>query len=71
MAVEVELWPNTALIKQGHRLWLTIQPRNGCFKTHTHEYDESFHRGASNTIHTGGPEPAYLQIPVVPPLMDN
>ena len=71
VAVEVELWPNTALIKQGHRLWLTIQPRNGCFKTHTHEYDESFHRGATNTIHTGGPEAAYLQIPVVPPLMDN
>ncbi|MCY4599686.1 MAG: CocE/NonD family hydrolase [Acidobacteria bacterium] len=71
VTAEVELWPNTALIKKGHRLWLTLQPRDSCFRTHTHEYDESYHRGASNTIHTGGAEPAYLQIPVVPPLIDN
>ena len=71
VAAEVELWPNTALIKKGHRLWLTLQPRDSCFRTHTHEYDESYHRGASNAIHTGGAEPAYLQIPVVPPLIDN
>lgn len=71
VAAEVELWPNTALIKKGHRLWLTLQPRNSCFRTHTHEYDESYHRGASNSIYTGGPEAAYLQLPVVPPLMDN
>ena len=71
VTAEVELWPNTALIKKGHRLWLTLQPRDSCFRTHTHEYDESYHRGASNAIHTGGAEPAYLQIPVVPPLIDN
>jgi hypothetical protein len=65
---EVELWPNTALVKKGHRLWLTIQPRDGCFAAsgNLHGYDESYHKNASNSIHTGGPEPSYLQIPVTP-----
>ena len=69
--VEVELWPNTALIKKGHRLWLTIQPRDGCFRSRTHEYDASYHDGGSNTIYTGGEQPAYLQVPVIPPLDEN
>ena len=69
--VEVELWPNTALIKKGHGLWLTIQPRDGCFRSRTHEYDASYHEGASNTIYTGGAQPAYLQVPVIPPLDEN
>ena len=65
--VEVELWPNTALVKDGHRLWVTIQPRNGCFGIDSHEYDESYHDGAMNTIYTGGPQATYLQIPVIQP----
>lgn len=65
---EVELWPNTALVKKGHRLWLTIQPRDGCFAAsrNLHAYDASYHTKASNSIHTGGMEPSYLQIPVIP-----
>ena len=65
---EVELWPSTALIKKGHRLWLTIQPRDGCFAAsgNLHAYDASYHSKASNAIHTGGLEPSYLQIPVIP-----
>lgn len=65
---EVELWPNTAFIRKGHRLWLTIQPRDGCFAASgdQHAYDESYHAKASNSIHTGGAEPSYLQIPVIP-----
>jgi predicted acyl esterase len=65
---EVELWPNTAFIKKGHRLWLTIQPRDGCYAAsfNQHGYDDSYHANASNSIHTGGAEPSYLQIPVIP-----
>jgi hypothetical protein len=65
---EVELWPNTAFIRKGDRLWLTIEPRDGCFAAsgNQHAYDESYHANASNSIHTGGTEPAYLQIPVIP-----
>ena len=42
---EVELWPNTAYIKKGHRLWITIQPRDGCFAAgnNLHDYDRSYH----------------------------
>jgi predicted acyl esterase len=67
--VEVELWNNTALVKKGHRIWLTVQPHDGCFVSahNLHEYDASYHTGASNTIYTGGFEPSYLQIPVIPP----
>ena len=32
-----------------------------------HGYDASTHAGAWNTIHTGGIEPSYLQLPIVPP----
>lgn len=71
---EVEIWPATALVKAGHRLMLTIQPYTGCFAAvggpngvYLHEYDTTYHVGASNTIHTGGAEPSYLQIAVVPP----
>jgi hypothetical protein len=48
-------------------LWLTIQPHDSCFRyaDNTHEYDRSYHRGAWNTLYTGGPEPAYLQIPCI------
>jgi predicted acyl esterase len=65
---EVELWPNTAFIKKGHRLSITIQPRDGCFASagRQHEYDEKYHTGASNSIHTGGVDASYLQIPVIP-----
>lgn len=65
---EVELWPSTALIKKGHRLWLTVQPRDGCFAAsgNLHHYDAAYHSNAWNSIHTGGPEPSYLQLPIIP-----
>ena len=72
--VEVEIWPATAVIKKGHRIWLTIQPHDSCFAAwggpngaYLHAYDESYHKDAWNTIYTGGTEPSYLQLPVIPP----
>ena len=29
-------------------------------------YDESYHAGATNTIHTGPDHPSYIQLPLVP-----
>jgi predicted acyl esterase len=68
VSFEVELWANTAFVRKGHRLWLSIQPHDSCFRyaDYTHEYDRSYHRGAFNTLFTGGENPAYLQIPSIP-----
>jgi len=72
--LEVEIWPATAVLKAGYRLLLNIQPYDGCFAAaggpngvYLHEYDATYHAGASNSIYTGGSEPSYLQIAVVPP----
>lgn len=64
--VEVELWPNTALVKKGHRIRLDLQPHDGCGGSR-HSYDASYHTGAQNTIYTGPNHPSYLQLPVIPP----
>ena len=71
--LEVEIWPATAVLKAGYRLLLNIQPYDGCFAAaggpngvYLHEYDATYHAGASNSIYTGGSEPSYLQIAVVP-----
>jgi uncharacterized protein len=64
--VEVEIWPTTALIQKGRRLRLDVQPTDGLGHPATHEYDESYHKGARNTIYTGPEHPSYLQLPVIP-----
>ena len=64
--VEVEIWPTTAMIKKGCRIRLDIQPTDGYDHPTTHDYDESYHTGASNTIYTGPDHPSYLQIPIIP-----
>jgi len=65
--VEVEIIPNTGLIKKGHRLRVDIQPYTGVGHGMRHAYDPSYHDGAQNTIHTGPGFPSYLQLPVLPP----
>ncbi|MBP1608652.1 MAG: hydrolase [Acidobacteria bacterium] len=64
--VEVEIWPATGVIKKGWRIRLDVQPADGC-DAYRHEYDASYHTGATNTIHTGPSHPSYLQLPVIPP----
>jgi len=65
--VEVEIIPNTGLIKKGHRLRLDVQPYTGVGHGMRHAYDPSYHDGAQNAIHTGPRFPSYLQLPVLPP----
>ena len=64
--VEVEIIPNTALIKKGQRIRLDIQPFDGYDHGTRHGYDPSYHDGARNAIYTGPEHLSYIQIPVVP-----
>jgi uncharacterized protein len=65
VAIEVGLNPSSALVKKGYRLRLDIQP-NAPAGLPSRAYDESYHRGATNTIFTGPSHPGYLQLPVIP-----
>jgi putative CocE/NonD family hydrolase len=64
--VEVEIIPNTGLIRRGHRLRVDLQPYTGVGHGMRHAYDASYHDGAQNTIFTGPEHPSYVQLPVVP-----
>jgi len=65
--VEVEIIPNTGLVRKGQRIRLDIQAFTGFGHGMRHEYDASYHDGAQNTIYTGPEHPSYVQLPVVPP----
>ncbi len=65
--VEVEIIPNTGLIRKGQRLRVDIQPYTGAGHGMRHAYDRTYHDGARNTIFTGPDYPSYVQLPVVPP----
>jgi uncharacterized protein len=64
--VEIELIPNTGLIRQGQRLRVDIQPYDGVAHGMHHAYDRSYHDGATNTIFTGPDHPGYVQLPIIP-----
>jgi predicted acyl esterase len=63
---QVELWPDTALVKKGQRIRLDVQPHGSCGRLQL-AYDASYHKGAENTIYSGPNHASYLQIPVIPP----
>ncbi|MDX6739528.1 CocE/NonD family hydrolase [Actinocorallia sp. A-T 12471] len=65
--VEVEIIPNTGLVRAGHRVRVDIQPYTGVGHGNRHAYDAAYHDGARNTIHTGPDHPSYVQLPVLPP----
>ena len=65
--VEVEIIPNTGLVRKGHRIRVDIQPYTGIGHGNRHAYDASYHDGAQNVIYTGPEHPSYVQLPVVPP----
>lgn len=64
--VEVEITPNTAVVRVGQRIRVDIQPYGGSGHGMPHAYDSSYHAGATNMIHTGPDYPSYVQLPVVP-----
>ncbi|WP_310533306.1 CocE/NonD family hydrolase [Novosphingobium sp.] len=63
--IELGLNPSTAMIRKGCRLRVDIQPYapDGA---PTRAYDESYHTGAVNTVHTGPAHPCFIQLPIVP-----
>ncbi len=66
VSVEVEIIPNVALIRKGHRIRVDIQPYDGFGHGTRHAYDPSYHDGARNAIYTGPDHPSYIQLPIVP-----
>ncbi|MCP3729989.1 CocE/NonD family hydrolase [Sphingomonas sp. MG17] len=64
--VEIEIIPNVALIRAGHRIRIDIQPYDGFGHGTRHGYDASYHDGATNMIHTGPDHPSWVQLPIVP-----
>jgi predicted acyl esterase len=64
--VEIEIIPNTALVRTGHRIRVDIQPYDGFGHGTRHAYDPSYHDGARNTIYTGPNHPSFIQLPIVP-----
>ena len=66
VAVDVEIIPNTALIRKGHRIRLDVQPFDGFDHGTRHAYDAAIHDGARNTLYTGPDHPSWVQLPIVP-----
>ncbi len=64
VAIELGLNPSSALVRKGYRLRLDIQPTAPA-GIPSRAYDESYHRGARNTIYTGPRHQSYLQLPIV------
>jgi putative CocE/NonD family hydrolase len=63
--VQVEIWPTSMVFKQGHRLRLDVQPRDGIGSASYMHYHADYNTGI-NTIHAGGDKPSYLLLPVIP-----
>ena len=64
--VEIELIPNTGLIRKGQRIRVDIQPYDGVAHGMHHGYDPTYHTGATNSLHTGPDHIGYVQLPIVP-----
>ncbi|MCU1734255.1 MULTISPECIES: CocE/NonD family hydrolase [unclassified Pseudomonas] len=64
--VEIEIIPNTALLRKGYRLRVDIQPFDGVDHGPRHGYDAGYHDGAWNTVYTGPDRPGFIQLPIVP-----
>ncbi|MES3001829.1 MAG: CocE/NonD family hydrolase [Pseudomonadota bacterium] len=64
--VEIEIIPNTALIRKGWRIRVDIQPFDGVDHGPRHGYDATYHDGARNTIYTGRHHEGFIQLPIVP-----
>ena len=64
--MEIEIIPNTALIRKGYRIRVDIQPFDGVDHGPRHRYESTYHDGARNTLYTGPDRPGFIQLPIVP-----
>ena len=60
---EVGSFPTTGVIKKGWKLRLDIDPAGSRWVDYN---EESYRKGAVNTIYTGGDCPSFVQLPVLP-----
>jgi hypothetical protein len=65
VAVQVEIWPTSMVFRQGHRIRLDVQPRDGVGSQGYMHYHADYNTG-TNTIFAGGDKPSYLLLPVIP-----
>ncbi len=63
--IEVGLNPSSAVIRQGYRLRIDVQPYTPSGLP-VRAYDETYHLGATNAVYTGPRHPSYVQLPIVP-----
>jgi predicted acyl esterase len=64
--VQVEIWPTSMVFKQGHRIRLDIQPRDGIGSAPYTHYHADYNVG-ENTIYSGGDKESLLLVPIIPP----
>ncbi len=64
---QVEIWPTCMVFRQGHRLRLDVQPRDGVGSAPYTHYHADYNAGARNTIYAGGDQASYLLLPVIAP----
>lgn len=63
--VDVEVWPTSMVFRQGHRLRLDIQPRDGVGSAPYTHYHADYNDG-ENTVYAGGERESFLLVPVIP-----
>jgi putative CocE/NonD family hydrolase len=63
--VQVEIWPTSMVFKQGHRIRLDIEPRDGVGSAPYTHYSADYNVG-QNTIHSGGEKESFLLLPIIP-----
>ena len=63
--VQVEVWPTSMVFRQGHRIQLDVQPRDGVGSQSYMHYHADYNTG-TNTIYAGGARESYLLLPVIP-----
>ena len=62
---QVEIWPTCMVFKQGHRLRLDVQPRDGVGSAPYTHYHGDYNVG-QNTLYTGADKASYLLLPIIP-----
>ena len=62
----VEVWPTSMVFKNGHRIRIDVQPRDGVGSAPYTHFHADYNAGAQNTVYTGGDRPSYLLLPVIP-----
>ena len=63
--LDIEIWPTCMVFREGHRLRLDIQPRDGVGAAPYTHYSADYNTGR-NTLYTGGGMPSHLLLPVIP-----